>query len=253
MKHREERQRFWSGLIARFEGSGRSRKEFAAEAGVGLAIFQYWLYKFRRVRQTVATRKTRVAEVRIVPVTVKARPTVPARLELRVAGMRLRVPVGADPEYVARLASRNLTVHFKRVTYLIDPGPETLPRGGKRVQVREWADGRVEIQWAGRTLPFSVFDQNPHVAAGAIVENKRLGAMLAVIQAAQDGRDQVRLASKKLTIRQKDRIRAAGEASRTPIPSSGAGTGAVAAFLEQFEKDQKERTKAQKSPRGQAS
>jgi hypothetical protein len=144
-----------------------------------------------------------------------------------------------------RTMSRNLTVHFKRVTYLIDPGPETLPLGGKRVQVREWEDGRVEIQCAGRTLPFSVFDQNPHVAAGAIVENKRLGAMLAVIQAAQDGRDQVRLASKKLTIRQKDRIRAAGEACRTPTLSSGAGTGAVAAFLEQFEKDQKERTKAQ--------
>ena len=26
--------------MARFEGSGRSRREFAAEAGVGLAIFQ---------------------------------------------------------------------------------------------------------------------------------------------------------------------------------------------------------------------
>jgi hypothetical protein len=104
MKHREERRRFWSALIARFEGSGRSRKEFAAEAGVGLATFQYWLYKFRRERQTVTTRKARVAEVRIVPVTVRARFT-PVRLELRVAGVRLRVPVGADPGYVARLAA----------------------------------------------------------------------------------------------------------------------------------------------------
>jgi Helix-turn-helix domain len=145
-----------------------------------------------------------------------------------------------------RTMSRNLTVHFKRVTYLIDPGPETLPLGGKRVQVREWEDGRVEIQCAGRTLPYSIFDKNPHVAAGAIVENKRLGAVLAVIQAVQVERDRTRLASKKLTIRQKDRIRAAGEASRAPaLPTSGAGTGAVAAFLDQFEKDQKERAKAQ--------
>jgi hypothetical protein len=105
MKHREERRRFWSGLVARFEGSGRSRKEFAAEAGVGLAIFQYWLYKFRRERQTVATRKQRVAEVRLVPLTVRARPAVPCRLELRIGGVRLRVPVGADPGYVARLAA----------------------------------------------------------------------------------------------------------------------------------------------------
>ena len=105
MKHREERRRFWSGLVARFEGSGRSRKEFAAEAGVGLAIFQYWLYKFRRERQMATTRKERVAEVRLVPVTVKARSAVPVRLELRVAGVRLRVPIGADPGYVARLAA----------------------------------------------------------------------------------------------------------------------------------------------------
>src|SRR5437868_7723953 len=105
MKHREERRRFWSALVARFEGSGRSRREFAAEAGVGLAIFQYWLYKLRREGQAVAVGKTRVAEVRLVPVTVKARPTVAVRVELRVAGVRLRVPVGADPGYIARLAA----------------------------------------------------------------------------------------------------------------------------------------------------
>ncbi len=142
-----------------------------------------------------------------------------------------------------RTMSRNLTVHFKRVTYLIEPGPETLPLGGKRVRVLEWEDGRVEIQCAGQTLPYSIFDQNPHVAAGAIVENKRLGAVLAVIQTAQDERDRTRLASRKLTIRQKDRIRAASKASRAQAPSSAAG--AVAAFLDQFKIDQKERTKSQ--------
>ena len=94
--------------------------------------------------------------------------------------------------------SRNLTVHFKRVTYLVEPGPETMPLGGKRVLVREWEDGRVEIRCAGRTLPFSIFDKNPDVAAGAIVENKRLGAAFAAIQAAQDQRDQARLASRSI-------------------------------------------------------
>ena len=104
MKHREERRGFWSALVGRFEGSGRSRREFAAEAGVGLAIFQYWLYKLRRERQPAVTGKVRVAEVRLVPVTVRAR-TASARLEIRVAGVRLRVPMGADPGYVARLAA----------------------------------------------------------------------------------------------------------------------------------------------------
>src|SRR5215471_2913892 len=97
MKHRQERRRFWSALVTRFEGSGRSRREFAAEAGVGLAIFQYWLYKLRREHQAVAVRKARVAEVRLVPVTVGARPPAPVRLDLSVGGVRLRVPVGADP------------------------------------------------------------------------------------------------------------------------------------------------------------
>src|SRR5204862_6655817 len=105
MKQREERRRFWSALVARFEGSGRSRREFATEAGVGLAIFQYWLYKLRREHQAVAVRKPRVAEVRLVPVTVRARITAPVRLEIRVAGVRLRVPMGADPGYVARLSA----------------------------------------------------------------------------------------------------------------------------------------------------
>ena len=89
--------------MARFEGSGKSRREFAAEAGVGLAIFQYWLYKLRREREATAARRAAVPEVRLVPVTVTSRPA-PARLEIRVAGVRLRVPVGTDAGYVARLA-----------------------------------------------------------------------------------------------------------------------------------------------------
>src|SRR4051812_29259129 len=34
-----------------------------------------------------------------------------------------------------RTMSRNLVVHFKRATYLVQPGPETLPLAGKRVRV----------------------------------------------------------------------------------------------------------------------
>jgi hypothetical protein len=91
--------------VARFEASGKSRREFAAEAGVGLAIFQYWLYKLRREREATGARRANAPEVRLVPVTVKARPASPARLEICVAGMRLRVPIGADAGYVAQLAS----------------------------------------------------------------------------------------------------------------------------------------------------
>jgi hypothetical protein len=148
-----------------------------------------------------------------------------------------------------RKLSRNLTVHFKRTTYLVEPGPTTSPLGGKSVRVNEWEDGRVEIYAQGRSLPFSIFDQHPQVARGAIVENKRLGEILSVIQTAQVERDRTRLASKKLTLRQKDRIRAAREASQQPPAPpktvDRVGVGAVALFFQQFERDQKERREAQ--------
>lgn len=103
MRQREERRRFWSDLVARFEGSGKSRKAFAAEAGVGLPIFQYWLYKLRSQAQAGAIRKTAPKEVRLVPVAFQAR-VVPAQIEVRIAGVRMRVPVGVDPAYVAQVA-----------------------------------------------------------------------------------------------------------------------------------------------------
>ena len=145
-----------------------------------------------------------------------------------------------------RTLSRSLTVHFKRVTYLVEPGPDTSPLGGKRVRVYEWEDGRVEIHAEGRSLPYSIFDQNPHVTQGSVVENKRLGAALAIIQAAQSERDRIRLDSKKLTIRQKDRIRTARDASQPskPVATSCDRLGAVAAYFQQFENEQEERRKA---------
>jgi len=104
MKHREERRRFWSAVVARFEGSGKSRREFAADAGVGLAIFQYWLYKLRREGGAAVVRKA-APEVRLVPVTVRAGKVAQARIDLLVSGVRLRVPVGADTRYIAQLAN----------------------------------------------------------------------------------------------------------------------------------------------------
>jgi transposase len=156
-----------------------------------------------------------------------------------------------------RAMSRNLVVHFKRVTYLVKPSPETIPLGGKRVQIREWDDGRVDIYCEGRALPYSVFDQNPLIKQGEIVENKGLSAVLSVLKVAQDERDRARLSSKKLTLREKDRIAAARSAAGRPamppsppptvfgVPSFGDRMGPVLSFFKTFEKRQKARTKAQ--------
>ena len=120
-----------------------------------------------------------------------------------------------------RKLTRNLTLHFKRVTYLVEPGPDTLPLAGRRVQIYEAEDGNVALRCDGRTLPFTLFDKNPHVTQGTIVENKRLGAVLAAIQQGQVERDRGRLDSKKLTLRQKERILLAQQRARTPTAGCG--------------------------------
>ncbi len=143
-----------------------------------------------------------------------------------------------------RTMSRNLVVHFKRVSYLVEPGPQTLAFAGKRVRVFEWEDGRVEIRCEGQLLPCSPFDKNRCVNQGAVVENKRLGAVLSVIQASQLERDNARLASKKITLREKERIQAARLASGLAAPCSPESLSEVASFLERFEAERKARTKA---------
>jgi hypothetical protein len=45
-----------------------------------------------------------------------------------------------------RTMSRNLVVHFKRVTYLVEPGPETLPFGGKRDPLRGPTASRLAVR-----------------------------------------------------------------------------------------------------------
>src|SRR3954462_1801399 len=143
-----------------------------------------------------------------------------------------------------RTMSRNLVVHFKRATYLVQPGPETLPLAGKRVRVFEQEDGRVDIRCEGRPLPYTPFGQNRCVDQGAVVENKRLGAVLSVIQASQVARDTTRLASKKITLREKERIasvllKAGALEPSVPAPD----LSEVTSFLERFEVDQKARRK----------
>jgi transposase len=165
-----------------------------------------------------------------------------------------------------RTMTRNLVVHFRRLSFLIVPSPETLALAGRRVRLHESADGQVEIRYAGHLLPYTLFDKQPLVAPGEIVENKRLGAVLSVISAGQEERDQRRMASKKLTLRQKKRLRATRSqpshipnAPLVPTPprpgtdrlaqalaatQMGAGCGPVMAdFFAKFTAEQKARRK----------
>ena len=108
-----------------------------------------------------------------------------------------------------RKLSRNLTLHYKRGIYIVEPSPDTLALAGRCCQIFEHEDGRVEIQHEGQLLPFRAFDPDPHVSRAAVVSNKRLGAVLDKIRHNQQERDKQLLASRQLSTRQKERVRQA--------------------------------------------
>jgi hypothetical protein len=68
---------------------------------------------------------------------------------------------------------------------ILDPTP--LARGlvRKKVVVVNYTDGRFAVQFNGMPLAFRVFDKIRTVDPGTIVENKRLGAALALVKQQQ--------------------------------------------------------------------
>jgi hypothetical protein len=84
-----------------------------------------------------------------------------------------------------RTVTRNLTLHYDRMMLLLDP--TSLARGlvRKKVEVVNYPDGRFAVQFNGAVLGFKVFDKIQTVPPGAIVDNKRLSAVLEQIKAQQ--------------------------------------------------------------------
>jgi hypothetical protein len=84
-----------------------------------------------------------------------------------------------------RMVTRNLTLHYDRMMLLLDP--TSLARGlvRKRVEIVNYPDGRFAVQFNGATLGFKVFDKIQTVQPGAIVDNKRLSAVLEQVKAQQ--------------------------------------------------------------------
>jgi hypothetical protein len=60
------------------------------------------------------------------------------------------------------------------------------------VTIVDYPDGRIAIRHKGRDLPFRTFDKLQKVNQAAIVENKRLGEVLAYIAARQQERNEGR-------------------------------------------------------------
>ncbi|MBB6146845.1 hypothetical protein HNQ77_004826 [Silvibacterium bohemicum] len=85
-----------------------------------------------------------------------------------------------------RTVSGSLTLQYDKVVFLLEPNDFTRELARKRVTVSDYPDGRLVITYNGRPLSYSKFDTLRQVTQGAVVDNKRLGAALAVIKQGQE-------------------------------------------------------------------
>ena len=80
----------------------------------------------------------------------------------------------------------NLFFSYERKRIVLEENEVTRNLPGEYVDSYEFADGRLEFRWKGITLPYSVFDKDQRVTHAAIVENKRLSAILEQIKQEQE-------------------------------------------------------------------
>ena len=85
-----------------------------------------------------------------------------------------------------RRVSQQLVVHYNRMKFTLHPTEITARLVGQEVEIYDCPDGRLEIRWQGLPLAYAVFDKLQRVSHAAIVENKRLGEVLAWIKQQQD-------------------------------------------------------------------
>lgn len=105
MRARKSRDE-WAAIVRAFERSGQSHVEFCSKRGLEVRSFRGWLYRLRKAERAVP-------EVALVPVEVTAGPSsplvtrasFPAELIVGVSDIDVRVSVGTDIEYVARLVA----------------------------------------------------------------------------------------------------------------------------------------------------
>ena len=91
-----------------------------------------------------------------------------------------------------RTVSKNLTLQYDQVLFILEPNAITRSLACKRVMVLDYPDGRFAIRHNGVDLPYRTFDKRPQVNQAAIVENKRLGPVLTYIAEKQKELDMSR-------------------------------------------------------------
>ena len=85
-----------------------------------------------------------------------------------------------------RTVTAALTLHYNKALFILDPSEISRPLAGKRVEVCEYPDGRLEIRHGMHALPYRMFDKIRHVNQAAVADNKHLDAALAMAKAMQE-------------------------------------------------------------------
>jgi hypothetical protein len=91
-----------------------------------------------------------------------------------------------------RTVTQSLTLQDDQTLFILEPNEVTRPLARQRVTVFDYPDGRLAIKHKGRELPYRVFDKRQRVNQAAVVENKRLGPVLAYIAERQRDLDMSR-------------------------------------------------------------
>jgi hypothetical protein len=81
-----------------------------------------------------------------------------------------------------RTLSQALTLQYDKVIFILEPSEQVKAAIGKRVTVIDYPDGRLSIRHNGFDLAYRTFDKLRQVDQGAVADNKRLGAVLALIR-----------------------------------------------------------------------
>ena len=89
-----------------------------------------------------------------------------------------------------RKVTKALTLQYDKVVYLIEPSNTTDRLAGKNVMIYDYPDGTVSIKHCGKALPYKVFDKLRQVNQAEVVDNKRLGAALALAKRSQAERSE---------------------------------------------------------------
>ncbi|MBY5571483.1 ISNCY family transposase [Rhizobium leguminosarum] len=89
-----------------------------------------------------------------------------------------------------RYVGAQLTFSFERKRIMLEENKVTRGLAGRYVETYAYADGRFDVRWKGYSLPYKVFDKDQRVTHAAIIENKRLGDVLAYIKERQEQQSQ---------------------------------------------------------------